>query len=115
MEQRTAYVTVCNQDAIRNLCGLPDCAYCAAILTKDTYRIKVKYTDDPNTPAHMNASAACRALGCFPSDLLILEWDYELGKVFGGTPWVHDEIDSICIHVEDEDPIHIVDDFFDLC
>lgn len=109
-------VTVCNQDRIRVLNGLPDAPYPVnAILTENTISVKVIYhADSPKEPARIDASVAARKLGCFPSDLLVLEWDGDLERTFGGTPWIKDIFDTMCITCNDDEPVHIVDDFGDL-
>lgn len=109
-------VTVCNKDMIRTLVGLPDAPYPVdAILTEDTIEVKAIYHEDKQEePARIDASVAARKLGCFPSDLLVLEWDGDLERTFGGTPWIKDIFDTMCITCNDEYPVHIVDDFGDL-
>lgn len=109
-------VTICNGDRIRVLNGLPDAPYpVSAILAENTISVKVIYHPDrPDEPARIDASVACRKLGCFPSDLLVLEWDGDLERTFGGCPWIRDIFDTINITCEDEEDVHIVDDFGDL-
>ena len=109
-------VTVCNKDMIRVLNGLPDCYHpVCAILTENTVEVKVIYHEDKSDqPARIDASVAARKLGCFPSDLLVLEWDGDLTRTFDGAPWIRDIFDTMCVPCNDEDPVHIVDDFGDL-
>jgi hypothetical protein len=112
--KKKAMVTVCDTNKVRNLRGLPDAPYIVrAILTKDTYEIAVYY-EDGDSPAIMNVSAACRALGCFPSEVMIIEWGGELERVYDGAPWVTDDYKNIVHTKDDDDRIHIVDDFGDL-
>lgn len=109
-------ITVCNKDRIRVLNGLPDCYHpISAILTENTVEVKAIYHEGKDDqPARIDASAAARKLGCFPSDLFVIDWDGDIGRTFDGCPWIHDIYDSMCIHCNDGEPVYIVDDFGDL-
>jgi hypothetical protein len=109
-------VTVCNKNMIRTLNGLPDVPYpIAAILAKNTTQIKAIYHDgNQEEPAHIDVSAACRKLSCFPSDIIVLEWGDDLAENFGGTPWVRDIYNVIGVPCNYDEPVYIVDDFSDL-
>ena len=110
-------ITICDKNKVRVLTGLPDCYHpICAVLTEDTLTVKVIYHEGKDSePARIDASAACRTLGCFPSDLVMIDYHDDIGETFGGAPWVHDIFDVVCIPyaAEDED-FRVVDDFGDL-
>ena len=108
-------ITVCDRNKIRVFNGLPDAPYpVEAVLESDTHTVKVVYDEDPQKPAHIDASVACRKCGCFPSDLIMVGWSQSLEEAYEGAPWIHDMCDSICIPHVDWENFHIVSDFVDL-